>query len=92
MATVYVTADWKRIVPEGSPEAAFGVQPKDLRRLGLDESAAAGTAPVDQAEAAPVLSVGGDTAPDADTKAAEPVEDKAAEPVEDKAVRRARGK
>jgi hypothetical protein len=34
--TVYVTADG-RVVPEGDPEAAYGVQEKDLGRLGLAE-------------------------------------------------------
>lgn len=33
--TVYVTEDWKRVVPEGSSEARYGVQEKDARRLGL---------------------------------------------------------
>ena len=33
--TYFVNADWSAIVPEGSSEAAFGVQAKDLKRLGL---------------------------------------------------------
>jgi hypothetical protein len=33
--TLFVNADWSAIVPAGSPEAAFGVQPKDAKRLGL---------------------------------------------------------
>lgn len=37
--TLYVNADWSALVPEGSPEAAFGVQAKDLKRLGLDHLA-----------------------------------------------------
>lgn len=36
MAVVYVDETWSRIVPEGSPEARYGVQAKDLARLGLD--------------------------------------------------------
>lgn len=36
MSTLYVNADWSAIVPAGSAAAAFGVQPKDAKRLGLD--------------------------------------------------------
>lgn len=36
-ASYYVTKDWQRFVPEGDPEAAFGVAPVDIDRLGLRE-------------------------------------------------------
>jgi hypothetical protein len=36
--SLYVTADWSRFVEEGSPEAAFGVAPVDIDRLGLREA------------------------------------------------------
>lgn len=32
---LYVNADWSALVPEGSPEAAFGITPKDAQRRGL---------------------------------------------------------
>jgi hypothetical protein len=35
MPSLYVNADWSALVPEGSPEAAFGITPKDARRRGL---------------------------------------------------------
>ena len=38
MATLYVTADRKRFVPAGDPEAAFGVAPVDIDRLGLRDA------------------------------------------------------
>ena len=38
MATLYVTADRKRFVPAGDPEAAFGVAPVDVDRLGLRDA------------------------------------------------------
>ena len=34
-ASYHVTADWQRIVREDDPEAAFGVAPVDIDRLGL---------------------------------------------------------
>ena len=33
----YLNADRSAIVPTGSPEAAFGIQPKDMKRLGYDK-------------------------------------------------------
>ena len=36
-ASYYVTADWSRFVPEGDPEARYGVAPVDIDRLGLRE-------------------------------------------------------
>jgi len=38
MATLYVTADYRRFVPEGDPEAAFGVSASDIDRLHLREA------------------------------------------------------
>lgn len=38
MALLYVTADRQRFVPAGDPEAAFGVAPADIDRLGLREA------------------------------------------------------
>ena len=38
MATLYVTADKKRFVPAGDPEAAFGVAEADIDRLGLRDA------------------------------------------------------
>ena len=38
MATLYVTADRKRFVPAGDPEAAFGVAEADVDRLGLRDA------------------------------------------------------
>ena len=38
MATLYVTADRKRFVPAGDPDAAFGVAPVDIDRLGLRDA------------------------------------------------------
>lgn len=32
---LYVTADWSRIVPEDSPEAAFFITEEDARARGL---------------------------------------------------------
>lgn len=34
---IFVNADWSAIVPAGSPDAAFGVQPRDAKRLGVDK-------------------------------------------------------
>ena len=34
-ASYYVTKDWSRFVREDDPEAAFGVAPVDIDRLGL---------------------------------------------------------
>ncbi len=36
-ASYYVTEDWSRFVPEGDPEARYGVAPVDIDRLGLRE-------------------------------------------------------
>lgn len=80
--TVYVTADWSRVVPEGSPEAAFGVQPKDLRRLGLEPDPS-----VEQAEPE-VLTTANTAEPEPSSKQDGPPEDKAAPKPEDKAARR----
>lgn len=33
--SLYVNADWSALVPAGSPEAAFGITPKDAKRRGL---------------------------------------------------------
>jgi len=38
MATLYVTADRKRFVPAGDPDAAFGVAAADIDRLGLRDA------------------------------------------------------
>ena len=38
MDTLYVTADKKRFVPAGDPEAAFGVAEVDIDRLGLRDA------------------------------------------------------
>lgn len=65
-ATYYVTADYSRIVDEGSPEAAFGIQPKDLARYGLTPPDGVDQEPPETKEA---------EAPE--DKQAEPVEDKA---------------
>jgi hypothetical protein len=35
MPSLYVNADWSALVPAGSPDAAFGIQPKDAKRRGL---------------------------------------------------------
>jgi len=43
--TVYVNADWTAVVPEDSLAAAFGVQAKDLARLGLATDAPEPSAP-----------------------------------------------
>ena len=32
---LYVTSDWSRLVPEGSPEAAFFIREEDARKRGL---------------------------------------------------------
>jgi hypothetical protein len=32
---LYVNADWSAIVPAGSPEAAFGIDPETAKRRGL---------------------------------------------------------
>lgn len=34
---IFVNADWSAIVPAGSRDAAFGVQPRDAKRLGVDK-------------------------------------------------------
>ena len=34
---IFVNADWSAVVPAGSPEASFGVQPRDAKRLGVDK-------------------------------------------------------
>lgn len=41
---IFVNADWSAIVPAGSPEAAFGVQPRDAKRLGVDKLPILGSA------------------------------------------------
>lgn len=33
--SLYVNADWSALVPADSPEAAFGITPKDAKRRGL---------------------------------------------------------
>lgn len=33
--SLFVNADWSALVPAGSPEAAFGIQPADAKRRGL---------------------------------------------------------
>lgn len=38
MAILYVTADWKRFVPEGDPDAAFVVSPSDIDARGLRDA------------------------------------------------------
>lgn len=35
MTSLFVNADWSALVPAGSAEAAFGIQPKDAKRRGL---------------------------------------------------------
>lgn len=35
MTRLYVTADWSRLVPEDSPDAAFFVTEEDARARGL---------------------------------------------------------
>jgi hypothetical protein len=35
MTSLFVNADWSALVPAGSPEAAFGITPKDAMRRGL---------------------------------------------------------
>lgn len=45
--TFYVTADWSRLVPEGSPEAAFGIAEVDLARFGLSADSATAAEPTD---------------------------------------------
>lgn len=37
MSTIFVNSDWSAIVPAGSPDAAFGVQARDAKRLGVDK-------------------------------------------------------
>lgn len=32
---LFVNEDWSALVPAGSPEAAFGITPKDAKRRGL---------------------------------------------------------
>jgi hypothetical protein len=32
---LFVNADWSALVPAGSSEAAFGIQPEDAKRRGL---------------------------------------------------------
>ena len=43
--SLYITADRKRFVPAGDPEAAFVVAPVDIDRLGLREAYDAFIAP-----------------------------------------------
>ena len=38
MATLYVTADLKRFVPAGDPDAAIGIASVDIDRLGLRDA------------------------------------------------------
>lgn len=33
--SLFVNADWSALVPAGSPEAAYGITPKDAKRRGL---------------------------------------------------------
>jgi hypothetical protein len=33
--SLYVNADWSALVPADSPDAAFGITPKDAKRRGL---------------------------------------------------------
>jgi len=48
MATIYITADRKRVVPAGHADAAFGVAEPDLDRLGLREAYEAFIKPVEE--------------------------------------------
>jgi hypothetical protein len=43
--TVYVTADWSRVVPVDDPEAAFGVDESDIDSRGLRAQVEAMRAP-----------------------------------------------
>ena len=93
MTTFFVNRDWSAIVPEGSPDAAFGVQAKDLRRLGLADQVAAAELP--DAEPEPkVLVMGSANAqpepmpPADDTKQAPPPADKQAAKPANKAIRK----
>lgn len=38
MATLYITADKKRFVPAGDPEAAFGIAEQHIDREGLRDA------------------------------------------------------
>lgn len=38
MATLYVTADRKRFVPAGDPDAAVGIASADIDQLGLRDA------------------------------------------------------
>lgn len=51
--TVYVTADWSRVVREDDPEAAFGVDESDVEALGLRERLDAFLAPPEPPKQAP---------------------------------------
>lgn len=53
MATLYVTADKKRFVPAGDPEAAFGVAESDIDRLGLRDAYLESIKPKAKAKPAP---------------------------------------
>jgi len=53
MPLLYVTADKMRFVPEGDPEAAFGVAESDIDRLGLREAYDEFTKPKPAAKAMP---------------------------------------
>ena len=73
---LFVNADWSALVPAGSPEAAFGITPKDAKRRGLlplekgetlgepEILVSANLAPVVEPE--PVVEVVVETAPEPD--------------------------
>ena len=51
MTSYHVTRDWRRIVREDDPEAAFVVAPVDIDRLGLRGALEAFLAPAGNGEA-----------------------------------------
>lgn len=78
MTSYFVTSDRKTLVPEGDPRAAFGVQPKDLKRLGLSDQVG-GFTPPDAPEPQVMRSANEPepTEPEPDVKEAPPPADKA---------------
>lgn len=81
--SLFVNADWSALVPAGSPDAAFGIQPKDAKRRGL--------LPLDKGETLgepEKLIVSANLLPEAEAKEAEPVEDKEAAKPADKSAKK----
>jgi len=86
--SLFVNADWSALVPAGSPEAAFGIQPQDAKRRGLLPLEAGETL----GEPELLKSANAEPSPEPEAKEAEKPDDKAAAKPANKSARRSRSK